>query len=87
MKPIDPGCARQRSREETAMKIKATTYVICPTGTPIELYQNRRPETGQVFDIRHIETKKVVQRAKVTGVDQLQPKWFRVRAVITEQVK
>lgn len=68
-------------------KIYATTYVICSVGTPIELYQSDKPKIGQLFDIRHINTKKIVQRAKVVGFDQLGPKWFCVRAVITEQVR
>jgi hypothetical protein len=47
-------------------KITATTYVLIPIGTTIELYTEARPTVGQEFDIRHIDTKKVVQRAKVT---------------------
>jgi hypothetical protein len=50
-------------------KIAATTYVICPIGTTIELYTGARPTIGQEFDIRHIDTKKVVQRARVTSFE------------------
>ncbi len=47
------------------MNIQATTYVICPVGTTIELYTEVKPAIGQEFDIKHIDTKKVVQRARV----------------------
>jgi hypothetical protein len=54
-------------------KITATTAVICPIGTTIELYTPARPAIGQEFDITHIDTKKVVQRAKVTKFEDA--KW------------
>jgi hypothetical protein len=50
-------------------KITATTAVICPIGTTIELYTHVKPSIGQEFDITHIDTKKVVQRAKVTKIE------------------
>ena len=49
-------------------RIKAYTCVICPAGTTIELYTNTRPAVGEVFQVRHIDTKKVVQDAKVTVI-------------------
>lgn len=49
--------------------IKATTAVICPVGTTIELYTEHKPTRGETFDIRHVDTKKIVQRAKVTQFD------------------
>jgi hypothetical protein len=67
-------------------KIQATTYVICPIGTTIELYTEVKPTMGQEFDIRHIDTKKVVQRAKVTKFEDanwnLRRKHYHVLAEI-----
>lgn len=48
-------------------KAIATTYVICPVGTTIELYRDKPLPVGKVFDVYHIDTKKVVQRARVTS--------------------
>ena len=39
-------------------KIRATTYVICQIGMPIEHYTDIKPRVGEVFDIHHIDTKK-----------------------------
>lgn len=74
-------------------KPEGTTAVVFPIGTPIEFYSNSRPRKGQVIDIRHIDTKKVIQRARVTGFEDHsrknpQPlKVYEVRAVITETLK
>jgi hypothetical protein len=71
-------------------KIQATTFVICPVGTTIELYTNDRPKIGEILKIRHIDTKKVVQEARVESVEDKstatpQPlKVFRVIARITK---
>jgi hypothetical protein len=65
-------------------KIRATTAVICPIGTPIDSYQDQRPKIGETFDIHHVRTKKIVQRARVTGFDQMAKNYFHVRAVIVE---
>lgn len=64
-------------------KIQATTFVICPIGTTIELYTDHEPTIGQEFDVRHIDTKKIVQRAKVAKVEKAQ-KRYHVLAEITE---
>jgi hypothetical protein len=67
-------------------KVQATTYVICPIGITIELYTEARPAIGEEFDIRHIETKKVVQRARVTKCEDanwnLRRKHYHVLAEI-----
>ena len=65
------------------MSIKATTYVIFPVGTNIELYQGIRPSIGDNFNITHMKTEKVVQKAMVTKIEEWQPNWFRILAVIT----
>lgn len=52
-------------------KIKATTFVICPVGTLIEHFENFRPSIGREFDIIHIDTKKVAQRAMVSSVSRV----------------
>ena len=68
--------------------IIATTYVALPVGTCIELYTNTRLREGQIFKIHHINTKKVVHKARVTGIEDRsrstpQPLLvFLVRAVV-----
>lgn len=67
-------------------KIEATTFILCPIGTTIELYTAAKPAIGQEFDIKHIDTKKVVQRAKVTQFEDAnwstRRKHYRVLAEI-----
>lgn len=65
-------------------RIQATTFVICPIGTTIELYTNHKPAIGQEFDVRHIDTKKIVQRAKVTKIAEAGSKRYRILAEITQ---
>jgi hypothetical protein len=71
-------------------KIEAYTYVTCPVGTTIELHQNIRPKIGQTFDVLHIDTKKVVNKARVLSVEDLSRKnpqpllVYRISAKITK---
>lgn len=51
-------------------KINAYTFVICPVGTYIELYTDFKPSIGRKFDILHIDTKEVVQRAVVSKTEE-----------------
>ena len=63
-------------------KLKATTYVICPIGTTIELYTDQQPAIGEAFNIRHIDTKKIIQKATVKSVEEISQKHFKVLATI-----
>jgi hypothetical protein len=71
-------------------KLSGTTYVTLPIGTSIELYTNICPKMGEEFRVIHIDTKKVVHKARVTGFDDHSRKTpqplrvYEVRAVIIE---
>lgn len=73
-------------------KIRATTAVMLPVGTPIEQYGvDKKPRIGYTFDIYHIDTKKVVLRARVVGISPVEhPRYgksYTVRSVIIEVVE
>jgi hypothetical protein len=68
-------------------KIFATTAVICPVGTTIELYQDKHPRVDETFDIRHIDTKKVVQQAKVKSVEDASYNGHKYYRILAEIIK
>jgi hypothetical protein len=69
-------------------KIRATTFVMLPIGTDIELYTPTRPTIGQEVEIKSIETKKIVHTAKVKHFEdakwKTQRKHYRVLAKIVK---
>ena len=64
--------------------IIATTYVLCPAGTNIEYYTDTCLVIGDEFPVRHLDTRKVVQTAKIIDVQiyRDKPRYYRIVAEI-----
>lgn len=65
--------------------MKAYTAVLFPIGTYFELFTDTKPAVGEVFNIQDIHTRKIVQKARVTEIQNnpYSPPKYRVISVIT----